>query len=54
MLESLAAANVILATNTGEGPGVHRPACLSTPWRWGACPLVRFLGAFHRGVFKIW
>lgn len=39
MLESLAAASVVLATNTGEGPCVHCPARLGAPRRWGVCPL---------------
>ena len=32
MLESLAAASVVLATNTGERPCVHWPARLGAPW----------------------
>ena len=32
MLESLAAASVVLATNTGERPCVHWLARLGAPW----------------------
>lgn len=38
MLESLAAASVILSTNTGEGPSVHHPACLNALRRVGDVP----------------